>query len=407
MINNNICPITNTTKKLKYFDLGEMPLVNNLTDTFEQSLDVKRYPLSVSLFEESNLSVLDVVIDPDEMFENYTFRSSTNKPYFFHCKKMYLYLQDFINIKKDDLCIDIGGNDGTLLLAFNEISKEMNLPICEKINIDPAKNISLISMNKGINTRVEYFGENTYKNIDKKAKLIISTNVFQHLYDIKSFVKGITNLLDDEGIWCLEFPYWAYTMETDQFDQVYHEHIYYYLVTPLKQFFENNKLKIINISEHFIHGGSLRLIIAKKESKREPDHTIQPYLEKEKKYDVDYYKNWYIKVEEHLDKCRKVLKNLDGNLFGFGAAAKGCIFLNTLNLDYNDIQYVIDDTVLKQNKYIPGTGIKIIDRSIVKFYDIDYILILAHNFADYIMKSLNEYGYKGKYIILLPEIKII
>jgi len=407
MINNNICPITNSKKKLKYFDLGEMPLVNNLTDTFEESLFVKKYPLSVSLFDESNLSVLDVIIDPDEMFENYTFRSSTNKPYFFHCKKMYLYLQDFIDIKKEDLCIDIGGNDGTLLLAFNEVSKDMDLPICDKINIDPAKNISKISISKGINTMVEYFGENTYKNIDKKAKLIISTNVFQHLYDIKSFVKGINNLLDDNGIWCLEFPYWAYTMETNQFDQVYHEHIYYYLVTPLKQFFENNNLKIINISEHFIHGGSLRLIITKKGSNREPDHTIQPYIDKEKKYDINYYDNWYVKVNEHLEKCREVLRNLNGNLFGFGAAAKGCIFLNTLNLNYNDIQYVIDDTVLKQNKYIPGTGIKIIDRSIIKVYDIDYILILAHNFADYIMKSLNEYGYKGKYIILLPEIKII
>lgn len=407
MIDNNVCPITNSTNKLKYFDLGEMPLVNNLTDTFEESMNIKKYPLSVSLFKESQLSVLDVVIDPDEMFENYTFRSSTNKPYYYHCKNMYKYLKVFIDIKQDDLCVDIGGNDGTLLLAFNEISKELNLPICDKLNIDPARNIAFISASKGINTKVEYFGENSYQNIRLKAKLITSTNVFQHLYDIKSFVKGIVNLLDDEGVWCLEFPYWAYTMDTDQFDQVYHEHIYYYLVTPLKQFFENHGLKIVNISEHFIHGGSLRLIITKKGSHFIPDDTINHYIEMEKKYDEIYYINWYKSVEDHLNKCENIIKNLDGNVVGFGAAAKGCIFLNTLKIDHNTLKYVIDDTVLKQNKYIPGTGIKIVDRSIINSEKIDYILILAHNFADYIMNSLNEYGYKGKYVILLPEIKII
>ena len=403
----NVCPITNSTEKIKYFDLGDMPLVNNLTDTFEESIEAKKYPLSVSLFKESELSTLDVVIDPDEMFQNYTFRSSTNKPYYFHCKSMYQYLLKFIDIKEEDLCVDIGGNDGTLLLAFNEISQEMNYPTCEKLNVDPAKNIAIIAQNKNINTLVEYFGKDTYKTIGRKAKLIVSTNVFQHLYDIKSFVAGINNLLDDNGIWCLEFPYWAYTMDTNQFDQVYHEHIYYYLVTPMNRFLEKYNLRIVNISEHYIHGGSLRLIITKRRSTVLSDHTKDTYIKNEKKFTEEYYKNWTSNVENHLKKCREVIDSLKGNVVGFGAAAKGCIFLNKLKIDYNTIKYVIDDTVLKQNKYIPGTGIKIVDRTVVKEDEIDYILILAHNFADYIMKSLNEYGYKGKYVILLPEIKII
>lgn len=403
----NICPVSNSDKKIKYFDLGDMPIVNNLTNTFEESINARKFPLSVSVFEESNLSVLDIVVDPDEMFSNYTFRSATNKPYYDHCKEMYRYILGYVNIRKDDICVDIGGNDGTLLLAFNETSEELGLPTCEKLNIDPSKNVSSISSNRGINTIVEYFGENTYKIISKKVKIIVSTNVFQHLYDIKSFVRGINNLLEDDGIWCLEFPYWGNSMETNQFDQVYHEHIYYYLVTPLNKFFENNNLKIVNITEHFIHGGSLRLIITKKNSKILPDNTKQYYFFKEKKFDKSYYLKWSKNIEDHLIKCKNVINSLDGNIVGFGAAAKGCIFLNKLKIDYKVIKYVIDDTESKQNKYIPGTGIKIIDRKIINEEKIDYILIMAHNFSDYIIRSLNEYGYKGKFVIFLPEIKII
>jgi len=405
---NESCPMTGDTDKIKYFDLGDMPIVNNLTDTFEESLTVKKYPLSVNLFRKSGLSMLDVVVDPTKMFENYTFRSSTNKPYYTHCKNMYKHLSSFIDLKNDDLCVDIGGNDGTLLMAFNEMEDELNLPECEKLNIDPSKNITEISIKNGIKTLVEYFNDSTYHKIEKKAKLIVSTNVFQHLYNIKSFVIGIRNLLENDGIWCLEFPYWANTMETNQFDQVYHEHIYYYMVNPINNFLNDNGLKIISITDHYIHGGSLRLVITKNDSSRLSDGTLDYYLKKEEKFDEKYYLNWAEEVEKHLSKCKDILDSLKGkNIVGFGAAAKGCIFLNKQKIDYNTIKYVIDDTELKQNKYIPGTGIKIVKRNIIKEREIDYILILAHNFSEYIIKSMRDYGYKGKFIVFFPVIKII
>jgi len=92
-------------------------------------------------------------------------------------------------------------------------------------------------------------------------------------------------------------------------------------------------------------------------------------------------------------------------IFGFGAAAKGCIFLNSMGLDYNDIPFIIDDTDLKQGKFVPGTGIEIVSREFLKENQPDYILILAHNFTDYIIESLKDI-YNGKFIVLLPEIKI-
>lgn len=405
---NNICPITKRDGKIKYFDLGNIPLVNNLSDTFEESINCDKYPLSVSLFKDSGLSGLDVIIDSDKMFSNYVYRSNTNKPYFDHCENMYLYLMKYITLRSDDLCVDIGGNDGTLLLSFNNYCKNNNLEICDKINVEPSKNISQISIDNGIDTVNEYFNSKISNVINRKAKLITTTNVFQHLLDIQEFINGINVLIDDNGIWSLEFPYWGNSMETNQFDQVYHEHMYYYLITPLNILLNKNKLRIVNISEQSIHGGSLRVIITKNNSEIKSDNTLDYFIHKEMKYDINYYINWSKKIDSHLDECKELLNKIKGsNIVGFGAAAKGCIFLNRLDINHNQIKYVIDDTIEKQNKYIPGTGIKIVDRSILETEKIDYIFILAHNFSDYIINSLRESNYTGKFILLLPEIKII
>jgi hypothetical protein len=128
----------------------------------------------------------------------------------------------------------------------------------------------------------------------------------------------------------------------------------------------------------------------------------------EKEYTLDYYKNRWINIQKCIDKSKKTIQGLRAQgkvIYGFGAAAKGCIYLNAMGLDYNDIEYVIDDTDIKQGKFIPGTGIEVVSREILKRRQPDCILILAHNFAEYIIKSLHR-QYKGQYIILVPDIKI-
>jgi hypothetical protein len=198
-------------------------------------------------------------------------------------------------------------------------------------------------------------------------------------------------------------------METNQFDQIYHEHMYYHSVTPIKMLMEKHNLKLINITKQNIHGGSLRLIITKKDSSLVPDNTISEFLSYEKKYSLDYYLNWGNNVFTHIKNSAEFIKSLkkeNKTIFGFGAAAKGCIYLNAMGIDYNHVDYVMDDTDIKQGKFIPGTGIQIVSKQILKEKTPDYILILAHNFSDYIIKSL-EGVYNNKFIILVPEIKVI
>ena len=298
--------------------------------------------------------------------------------------------------------VDIGGNDGTLLAAFKEVSeKEINV-----LNVDPSENLAPLSEAKGVPTLTEFFGVNTGDKIGK-VDVVTSTNVFQHLKDINGFAEGVSKILTKHSIWVLEFPYWIHDMKTNQFDQIYHEHMYYHSVTPMKMMMEKHGMKLINVTKQNIHGGTLRLVIAKKESKLTPDITVEAYLQLEKNYGLDYHVKWGEQVKEHIENSRyfiNKIKNSGKTIYGFGAAAKGCIYLNAMGLTDLHLDYIIDDTDLKQGKFVPGTGIKIVSRDILKEKQPDYILILAHNFADYIMESLKE-SYSGNFIILIPNIK--
>jgi hypothetical protein len=399
------CPITGHDEQIKYFDLGDIPLVNNLCNTREEALVAEKFPLNINYYPKSGESSLSVAIDGKLLFSHYLFKSEVNKPYYTHCQEMFKHTQEYVNVENGINIIDIGGNDGTLLDAFRSVSNnELNL-----LNIDPSQNLSILCKEKNIPFLTEFFSYEVAKQLNKKADIITSTNVFQHLLDINSFAKGIEHLLSEDGIWVLEFPYWISGMETNQFDQIYHEHMFYHSVTPMKMMMEKHNMKIINVTKQNIHGGTLRLIIAKSNSKHTPDITVETYIQLEKKYDLNYHIKWGEEVQKHIIDSKNFIKQLKSEgktIYGFGAAAKGCIYLNAMSLNYEDIDVVIDDTDIKQEKFIPGVGIQITNRNILKEKQPDYILILAHNFADYIIESL-KLDYQGKFITLIPNIKII
>jgi len=399
------CPATLSKNKVQYFDLGKIPLVNNLCDSKEESLNAPRYPLSVNYFVESGESALECAVNSELLFSHYLYKSEINKPYYTHCQEMFNSIQKYIPSKDKLRIIDIGGNDGTLLHAFKSVSQK-DLDV---LNIDPSKNLFKENLSKQIPVCNEFFTYELAIKLINKVDVITSTNVFQHLKDLNSFVKGVKHLLNPEGIWVLEFPYWIHDMKTNQFDQVYHEHMYYHSVNPLKNLFEKYQLKIVTIEKQKIHGGTLRLIISHNHSNHSVDNIVEQYIKEEQEYDLNYHLNWGKEVKNYINFCHSELQkilNQNNTIFGFGAAAKGCIFLNSLSITDKEIPYIIDDTNLKQGKYIPGTGIEIVSRDFLKDNQPDYILILTHNFADYIIDSLKDI-YKGKFIVFLPEFRII
>jgi hypothetical protein len=403
----NKCPISDSIDKTIYLNLGLMPLVNNLNSTREESLNCPKYPLAVQLFKKSGLSTLTIEVDPNTLYQHYLYKSGISQPYIEHCEEMFWFVDTYLNLNKNHKILDIGGNDGTLLRTF--LDKRPSLDV---LNIDASENLTIEAKKNGISSINGFWGIELAKKINTKFKLITTTNCFQHTAPIESFVEGISISLDKFGIWCLEFPYWKTSIETGQFDQVYHEHIYYYLLKPLMLLLDKYNLRVIKAVKYPIHGGTMRLLISHKGELGEsfqPCDGIEKIIEEEN-FSLDDYIKWGNEIQNNILENKKIISSLKEagyKIAGFGAAAKGCIYLNAANINFNQIDYIIDDTSLKQKKFIPGTGIEITSREKLKTNPVDYMLILAHNFSDYIIKSLRQDGYKGKFIIFLPNFKIL
>lgn len=367
------------------FDLGPMPLVNNLHESAESSRRARRYPLNVVL--DGDLTAhLDYQVPPQEMYQTYFYRSAVNAPYVEHCRQMW---REVAHLKPRRV-IDIGGNDGSLLAAFQSQSTHK----LDLVNVDASASVAAENAAKGIDYHNAFWGD-----VDVgKADVITSTNVFQHTADVRKFLGGIKRHLD--GVWILEFPYFLTTLLSGQFDQIYHEHYYYWLVTPLQRLFREHGLTIVSISEVAMHGGSLRIISTNKPV--DDEGVARQWIEREAQYD---YSAWGERMRKKIAADRAFLESLatSSTLAAFGAAAKGCVYLNAVGC-HDLFKYVVDDTPQKQGKFVPGTSLEVVPRERLLAEQPDVLLVLAHNFRQHIARSL-EGAFRGRIITMLPQVE--
>lgn len=369
-------------------DLGQQPLVNNLCLDEASSLDAAQFPLKAIV--EDDLTIhLDHAVDPSVLYSNYLYHSATSAPYLEHCREMFKSFEHL----RHDVIIDIGGNDGSLLKTFKESSNNHML----LVNVDASSTFKDKNEDTGIVFVNDFWGD----HLDlPKADIITSTNVFQHTKDIHAFLRGIKKFLD--GVWILEFPYAAETILTDQFDQFYHEHYYYWLLTPLEALFKQYGLRIIHLQSQEIHGGTMRLWMTNKELGAPAINLSKIKQEESKIMENALLGN---NVKSLADQLFAMVANKKefGQIAFFGAAAKGCVFLNALKADCRSMgaSFVVDDTKSKQGLYVPGTGFPVVDRSHLP--QCNTIVILAHNFADHIAKLLRKDGFKGRIVAMLPS----
>ena len=353
-------------------------------------MKAERFPLRA--VAEDDLTIhLDYEVEPAKLYQHYLYRSGTSQPYIDHCAAMY---QSFKHLKHDTI-IDIGGNDGTLLKTFQGQSAEK----LRLVNVDASESV------QGSNEKADIEFINAYwsENVDvPKADIIVSTNVFQHTRDIHAFLRGIQKHLD--GVWILEFPYALETILTGQFDQFYHEHYYYWLLSPLEELFKQYGLKIIHALPLDIHGGTMRLWMTNKETSA-PTIDLSRYTKFEQEAVVKAPSIFGDAITDIAEQFIRKWANGDwGKTCFFGAAAKGCVFLNALHLNIHTVgeMVVIDDTPEKQGLFIPGTGFQVVDRSVLPEYDT--VIILAHNFRHHIAKSLAT-NWNGQIVSLLPIVQ--
>lgn len=398
------CRVCGSDKLTKYIDLGELPLSNNLCLTADEEPD--KYPLQVLLCDNCGLSQLSIVVDPEILFRHYVYRSSISNSYVAHCKQMAFDLKKEYSLNTSSFMIDIAGNDGALLKEFKE---EIGLRI---LNVDPAKNLITICQAKGIPSLSFFWSEETAHIIERefgKADLITATNVFAHVDNVHDFMKGVKHILKPEtGVLVLEFPYLIDFIEKNEFDTIYFEHNSYFSINPLIILCDKFGLRVMKVEKQDIHGGTVRVHIGY--AKGDLDSVLN-FIKRELEYKyIGPYGRFALIAEDTINtfKARLAfLKNTGNKIAAFAASAKGNTLLNCAEIKQDTIEYIVDQTTEKIGHYSPGTHIPILPILALITTPPDYLVILSWNFADEIMTKCRDAGYTGKFIIPIPDFKII
>lgn len=399
------CRCCGSDRLKMYLDLGMMPLANNLEPTFQKAINAPRYPLQVMFCENCSLSQLSIVVDPEIMFSNYVYRSSINAGYVAHCREMAKELKETYKLTEKSFMIDIAGNDGALLKEFRD---EIGLSV---LNIDPAVNMEAINMAQGIRILTDFWGVKCAGRLNGfgKADLITATNVFAHVDNVKDFLHGCNIALKLDGVLILEFPYLIDFIEKNEFDTVYFEHLSYFSIIPLVKLCQDTGLFVNDVKHFDIHGGSVRVTISKQPIAHDG---LRDFVTRELTEGYDKYE----KYDQYAATCKRAAESFSEgmarinypyeNIAAFAASAKGNTLLCYAN-NYFKIAYIVDETPEKIGKFAPGNGKPIVSMHDLQRTPPDYLIILSWNFANEIMAKCRNAGYKGKFVIPIPEWKVI
>lgn len=394
------------SKVEEILDLGTSPLANGLIKKDE---NVNSYPLKIGRCDKSGHIQLINFIEPSEMFKNYLYISSVSSTLEKHLKSISDFLNNFIEINENELCVDIGSNDGTLLSGFVDKGKKV-------LGVDPAENLAKLAKEKGVETFTGYFSKKTSDEIllkHGKAKVITLTNTFPHLQNLEDFMNGVSNLIDDEGVLFLEAHYLADIYDQVAFDTIYHEHVSYWHLKPIKNMFNSFGFDIKFVERLPLHHGQLR-VVASKSNNIKQDESVENLIkwESENKIDskekaIEFADN-SLRIKQELNAVIENIKKEGGSIGGYGAPAKATTLMNFLNLNKNNLDFVVDRSVLKQGLIIPGTGIEISHPDKIQEENPDYLILFAWNFKDEIINQLSDFRNNGgKLIIPLPKVEII
>jgi hypothetical protein len=402
------CRICKSRRLAKYLDLGKMPLANAVLCSKNQK--ELFFPLEVLFCRDCFLSQLSVVVDPKLMFSNYVYRSSISRTFQKHCSGLAEEALAYFPGEENPLAVDIASNDGCLLQEFKKRK-------AKALGIEPARNIAEIAISRGIPTVIEFFTKETAQKIVEehgKAKIVTLTNVLAHVDDLDGFVEAMKALTDDEGVCIIEVPYMANLIKKNEFDTVYHEHLSYFLVKPLKTLFEKHGMKVAKVEEFQIHGGSIRLTVVKEGNVRVPirAETVQKFLdleEKEKLYGLKTYLEFAKSLADIKRGFLAILKkHKKSRIAAFAASAKGNTLLNYCKIGPKEISFIIDETPEKQGCFFAGSHIPIYGFGELEKRKPDFLVILAWNFSKEIIdKTPGHRERKGKYIIPIPNPKIV
>ena len=412
------CKICNYSLK-KFISFGKMPVANAYLSREQIEANFQEYFYDMELGFCENCKMVQMInIVPSEKYiikdnagkTNYPFFSSTSSEMEKHFAEIAKEIEKRF-LDYNSKVLEIGSNDGIFLKNFKNRSV---------IGVEPSSNVAEIALKKEIPTIVNFFSEDLAEKIlneNGKFRAIFSANVTLNIIDLNGYIEGVSKLLDEKGIFITENPYIMDILENNSYDQIYDEHIWFFSLISLSNFYSIHGLEIFDAERSWVHGGSLRVYASKPGIYKKTNRLIK-FIDEEIEKNIDKIEP-YIKFSENVEDNRKEfikmlrdLKNKNRKIVGYAAASKGTIVQNYCDIGREVIDYISDSTTFKQGLYTPGKHIPILSPDIfhddVKKGNIDYAIIFAWNHQKEIMNKEKEFLEKGgKFIVHLPKPHII
>ena len=391
---------------IKLFTLGNQYFTGKFIKYGDK---VKKAPINLSICKKCKLVQLKDRYNLKYMYgPDYGYRTGINKTMSLHVKKITKILSKKVNLKKNDFVLDIASNDGTLLNYYSRNIKTFGIdPVLDKYklyykNIDYKKN--------------DFFNKNAIKSKTKnKFKIITALSVFYDLNNPNKFLKDVHDILDENGLFLLEFADLASLIKLNMFDTICHEHAEYYSTKVLTKMFEKNDLRLLQINKNDINGASKQFLLSKKNSKfKSNNKNIINILKEEKLLKLDdpkMYSKFFTKIKKigkelkiFLD--RQIKKNKV--VHGYGASTKGNTLLQFFKIGQRQISFISDRNPDKYGLKTPGTNITIISEKKSRSLKPDFYLVLPWHFKKEILKREIKIRKKGtRFIFPLPKLTII
>jgi len=393
----------------EFLNLGETALANRFLTQEELKEPEPSYPLRVGFCRTCAHVQLTERVPPSAMFTEYLYISSASDALKAHLWDLSDVVVSRLGLSAQDLVMDIGCNDGTLLAGFQRHGVRV-------LGVDPAENLAALMQRSSIGRHVGFFNASSAKEIVQRwgqASAITMTNTFPHIPELKDFLAGIRTALAPGGTLIIEAHYLLDLLEQRAFDTMYHEHVSYWALRPMMALFERAGLQVVSAERLPLHHGQLRVFV-QRAGEGPVQLSVAELLQRERAAGLEQcetYQRFARQILEHKQQLNDLLNDLihrGKRVAGYGAPAKGNTLLSFLGIGPDRLAYIVDRSPLKQGRYTPGMHIPVVPTERLLIDQPDYVLLLAWNFAEEVMAQQAEYRKRGgRFIIPVPDVRII
>jgi hypothetical protein len=388
--------------------IGYLPPVNQMRPIGQRPHEQPAYPAEFLYCPTCQLVQIGLIVDPAVLFPpEYPYTSGTTKILRDNFAELYTEVQPMLGLKPEDLVVDVGSNDGTLLSNFKNGGHRVR-------GVDPTLMANLAN-ERGIPSFMEFFGPAAAARVvatDGQAAVVTATNVFAHIEHVHEIVDSILTMLAPDGVFISESHYLMSLIETLQYDTIYHEHLRYYSLHSLKYLLAQHGLEVFHAKRIPTHGGSIR-VYAARTGTRKVQPSIAAILAEETGAGswmdrLTDFKRRVVQSKLDLHALLKDLKQQGARIYGIGAPSRASTLINYVGLDDGILDCVLEvPGSYKVGKYMPGTIIPVLDETRLFTEQPEYALLLSWHIADELAPKLTAKGYKGRFIVPLPTPRII